>query len=93
MVEEMAAIEMYTKSWCGYCRRASALLRSKGVEYEEIDVTSDAEREREMIARSQRYTVPQIFVDGKSIGGYDDLARLDSSGELDRLLGRDRKNE
>ena len=63
-----------------------ALLRSKQLEYEEIDVTSDAEGERAMIERSRRRTVPQIFVDEQSVGGYDDLAQLNATGELDRLL-------
>ncbi len=82
----MAKIEIYSKEWCPYCTKAKALLRSKGLEYEEIDVTSDAEGELEMIERSQRRTVPQIFIDGQSVGGYDDLAKLNATAELDRLL-------
>ena len=82
----MAKIEVYSKEWCPYCTKAKALLRSKQLEYEEIDITSDAEGEQEMIERSQRRTVPQIFIDEQSVGGYDDLAQLNATGELDRLL-------
>ena len=82
----MAKIEVYSKEWCPYCAKAKALLRSKSLPYEEIDVTSDATGEQEMITRSRRRTVPQIFIDEKSIGGYDDLAQLNATGELDRLL-------
>ncbi|MEA3277516.1 MAG: glutaredoxin 3, partial [Pseudomonadota bacterium] len=80
------------KDWCPYCNKAKALLRSKGLDYEEIDVTSDETREREMVERSRRQTVPQIFVDGGSIGGYDDLAQFNARGDLDRLLGIDRSD-
>ena len=83
----MADIEIYSKMWCPYCSRAKGLLDSKGLGYREVDVTVDAPREREMVERSGRRTVPQIFIDGSAIGGYDDLARLDDDGELDRLLG------
>lgn len=83
----MAKIEVYSKNWCPYCTKAKALLRSKGLTYIEIDVTSDYEREKEMVERSNRRTVPQIFIDGKSIGGYDDLAQFNATGELDKLLG------
>ena len=83
----MSNLEIYSKEWCPYCAKAKALLAAKGVDYTEIDVTSDLEREREMVERSQRRTVPQIFIDGDSIGGYDDLAHLNATGELDRLLG------
>lgn len=82
----MAKIEIYSKEWCPYCTKAKALLRSKKLEYEEIDVTSDAEAERDMIEKSQRRTVPQIFIDNQSVGGYDDLAQLNASGALDQLL-------
>lgn len=83
----MAKIEIYSKDWCPYCTKAKALLRSKALEYTEIDVTSDYEKEREMVARSKRRTVPQIFIDGESIGGYDDLAQRNATGELDERLG------
>lgn len=83
----MSTIEVYSKSWCPYCTKAKALLKSKGLAYQEIDITHDEAREREMLERSRRQTVPQIFIDGRSIGGYDDLARLNPTGELDRMLG------
>jgi alkyl hydroperoxide reductase subunit F len=82
----MSKIEIYSKEWCPYCTKAKALLRSKELEYEEFDITSDAEGEQEMINLSQRRTVPQIFIDKQSIGGYDDLAQLNATGELDQLL-------
>lgn len=84
----MADIEVYFKEWCPYCHRAKALLESKGLAYKEIDVTSDSIREQEMIQRSGRWTVPQIFIDGESVGGSDDLALLNATGELDRWLRR-----
>ena len=84
----MAQIEVYTKEWCPYCLKAKALLHSKDVDYDEIDVTSDESRQAEMIERSGMRSVPQIFLDGESVGGYDDLARLNATGELDRRLGR-----
>ncbi len=83
----MPNIEVYSKSWCPYCNKAKALLKAKGLRYQEIDTTHDETREHEMIERSQRQTVPQIFIDGVSIGGYDDLARINATGELDRMLG------
>lgn len=83
----MTKIEMYSKDWCPFCAKAKMLLRSKGLEYEEKDITSDISLEQEMIERSQRRSVPQIFINGMSIGGYDDLAQFNASGELDRHLG------
>jgi glutaredoxin 3 len=83
----MAEVVIYTTSYCPYCTAAKALLQAKNVRFNEIDVTRDPSRRAEMEQRSQRRTVPQIFIDGKSIGGYDDACDLDESGELDRLLG------
>jgi len=83
----MADIEVYSKEWCPYCARAKVLLKTKGLAYREIDVTSDHDRESEMIQRSGMRTVPQIFIDGESVGGYDALAGMNASGELDRRLG------
>lgn len=87
----MNTIEVYSKEWCPYCTKAKSLLKSKDISYSEIDVTSDATGEQEMIERSQRRTVPQIFVNGESIGGYDDLASMNATGELDNLLNIDSK--
>ncbi len=82
----MLHVEIYTKSWCPYCHQAKALLSGKGVTYQEIDVTADGERELEMIERSSRRSVPQIFIDGSHVGGFDDLAALQAAGELDQLI-------
>jgi GrxC family glutaredoxin len=81
-------VEVYHKTWCSYSRAALALLEEKGTRFEDIDVTDDEIRERVMIERAHVTSVPQIFVDGESIGGYDDLAALDAHGLLDGLLGR-----
>jgi glutaredoxin 3 len=77
---------MYTKSWCPYCERARALLKSKGVSFREIDIESQPEEREEMIRRSGRRTVPQIFIGTRHIGGSDDIHELDAAGELDSLL-------
>ena len=83
----MAKVEIYTKVFCPYCSRALALLRSKGVEIEETDITMDPHQRAEMIARANGgTTVPQIFINGQHIGGSDDLAALDAKGGLDPLL-------
>ena len=82
----MANIEIYSKDWCPYCAKAKALLKSKNLPYTDIDVTDDQEVQNIMIERSGRRTVPQIFIDGELVGGYDDLAGLNASGELDRKL-------
>jgi glutaredoxin 3 len=82
----MAKVTIYTTNYCPYCFGAKALLRSKGVEFEEIDVTEDPGRRIEMERLSRRRTVPQIFINGEPLGGFDDIRRLDSAGELDRLL-------
>lgn len=83
----MADVLMYTKTHCWYCRNARRLLGKKGVEYQEIDLLKEPERREEMIARSPGTTVPQIFIDGEAIGGYDELKALDKAGELDAKLG------
>jgi len=84
----MNRVEIYTTAWCGYCRRAKSLLESKGVAYEEIRVDAEPARRAEMLERSEgRRTVPQIFIDGRGIGGCDDLFELERRGELDKLLG------
>jgi len=78
---------VYSQPFCGYCTAAKRLLQQKGVEIAEVDVMAEAGRRAEMLERSGgRRTVPQIFIDGRHVGGYDDLSALDRSGELDRLL-------
>jgi len=79
-------VVMYCKSWCPYCTRARALLKSKGVEFQEIDIEAQPEHRDEMIRRSGRTTVPQIFVGARHIGGSDDIHELDAAGGLDPLL-------
>ena len=83
----MAEIVIYSKEWCRYSAKAKALLESKGLAYREIDVTHDEAKQQEMVERSHRRTVPQLFINGESVGGYDDLANLDASGQLDDRLG------
>jgi glutaredoxin 3 len=77
---------MYSKAWCPYCQRARALLLSKGVALEEVDIEAHPERCEEMIRRSGRRTVPQIFVGERHLGGSDDIYELDAAGALERLL-------
>lgn len=84
----MAAVEIYTTPLCPYCWRAKRLLNKKGIAFVEIDLWQDPQRRPEMIERAGgRRTVPQLFVDGRAIGGSDELAALESSGELDAILG------
>ena len=83
----MADVIIYTKPGCGYCHAAKALLDGKGADYIEIVASSDPAKKQEMIQRSGgRMTFPQIFIDGKHIGGSDELHALDRRGELDPLL-------
>jgi glutaredoxin 3 len=82
----MAEIEIYTQRWCPYCARAVGVLTGKGVAFREIDAPHGSPERAEAIRRSGRSTVPQIFVDGASIGGCDDLLALERSGRLDTLL-------
>ena len=83
----MADVIIYTKPGCGYCHAAKALLDGKGADYIEIVASSDPAKKQEMIQRSGgRMTFPQIFINGKHVGGSDDLHALDRRGELDSLL-------
>jgi glutaredoxin 3 len=79
----MRNIEIYSTQQCPYCVRAKALLAAKGLDYSEVDVSLDQEIMQTMIERSGRRSVPQIFIDGEAVGGYEQLALLDSRGELD----------
>lgn len=85
----MPNVVMYTTAICPYCVRAKYLLDNKGVSFEEIRIDQDREVMQEMMRRSNRHTVPQIFIDDYHVGGYDDLASLEMSGNLDVLLGID----
>jgi len=85
----MPNVVVYSTTVCPYCVRAKALLKRKGVAFQEIMIDNDRALMREMMERSQRRTVPQIFIGDHHVGGYDDMAELDSLGELDPLLGID----
>ena len=82
----MAKVEMYTKANCPYCRLAKSLLDNKQVTFEEIRVDLQPEKLTEMITRSNRRTVPEIFINDQLIGGYDELAAITKSGKLDQLI-------
>jgi thioredoxin reductase (NADPH) len=84
----MSNVVIYSKEWCPFCTRAKRLLDGKGVSYREINVTADRKAEQEMIDRSRRMTVPQIFVGDVHVGGSDDLYALDRQGKLDELLAQ-----
>ena len=83
----MPHVVIYTKSWCGYCTRAKALLTRKGVPFTEVEISDDDARRDEMVERAGgRRTVPQIFVGATHVGGCDDLYRLEAEGRLAPLL-------
>ncbi|WP_394198778.1 glutaredoxin 3 [Litoreibacter albidus] len=83
----MATVEIYTSATCGYCHAAKRLLAQKGVSYDETDVGRDSGKKAAMIQRANGgRTVPQIFINDKHVGGYDDLNALDRAGKLDALL-------
>jgi glutaredoxin 3 len=83
----MAHIVLYTTPFCGYCRAAKQLLRDKRLQYDEIDVAFDSAKRAEMIDRAAgRRTVPQIFIDGRHVGGHYELAALERDGKLDALI-------
>jgi glutaredoxin 3 len=85
----MVAIEIYTTPLCPYCWRAKRLLEKKEVAFTEIDLWQDPGRRAEMVERAGgRTTVPQLFIDGRAIGGSEELMALDATGELDGLIGR-----
>ncbi len=82
----MARIQLYTTAWCGYCVRAKALLDSKGLAYDEIDLDGDPAFRAKLRDLTGGWTVPQILIDDRPIGGYTELWRLDKDGRLDELL-------
>ena len=84
MSEPVATV--YLSDWCPYCQRAMSLLSQKAVIVKELNVDEDSKLREEMIARTSRRTVPQIFIGDKHVGGCDELYALDRSGELDRLI-------
>lgn len=84
----MAKVEIYTGMMCGFCSAAKRLLKEKGVDFEETDVSFNSAKKQEMVARAGGKTsVPQIFIDDEHVGGCDDLYALDSGGQLDSKLG------
>jgi glutaredoxin 3 len=82
----MRRIEMYTTRWCGYCTRAKALLEAKGIAYEEHAVDEEPDFRARLFDLTGGWTVPQILIDGRPIGGYTELRRLELDGLLDELL-------
>jgi glutaredoxin 3 len=82
----LAKVEIYTKTFCGFCIRAKRLLDMKKVNYEEYSVDLGGAKKAEMVQRAGRTTVPQIFVEGRHIGGCDELMALEQQGKLDELL-------
>ena len=88
----MKRVEIYTRTFCIWCWRAKLLLFRKGVRFVEHDATTSEVRHA-LFARTGRRTVPQVFVEGAGIGGYDELAALDGSGRLDALLRGDLARE
>lgn len=82
----MAEVKIYTTKICPYCVAAKKLLESKGVEYQEIDLTGDEKSLQELKAQTGMQTVPQIFINGELIGGCDELHKLNATGELDKKL-------
>jgi glutaredoxin 3 len=81
----MTQIQMYTTRWCGYCVRAKTLLQSRGLKFEEIFLDDDPAFRQRLLELTGSWTVPQILIDGRPIGGYTELWQLDRSGELDKL--------
>jgi glutaredoxin 3 len=82
----MARIQMYSTRWCGYCVRAKTLLESKGIEYDEISLDDDPGFRQKLFDLTGGWTIPQILIDGKPIGGYAELWRRDRDGRLDDEL-------
>lgn len=82
----MPEVVMYSTGWCPYCARARALFERKGIAFREIDIETDAELRAEMLTRSGRRSVPQIFVGERHVGGFEELYDLERSGELDSIL-------
>jgi glutaredoxin 3 len=82
----MARIQLYTTRWCGYCVRAKALLEAKRVPYEEVHVDGDPDFRGRLRDLTGGWTVPQVVIDGRPVGGYTELRALERSGRLDELL-------
>ncbi|MDY6980389.1 MAG: glutaredoxin 3 [Pseudomonadota bacterium] len=87
----MSRVQMYCTKACPYCQHAEQLLRKRGIRFEKIRVDLSKGKLREMLKRSRRDTVPQIFINDRHIGGYDELARLDKRGQLMKLVQKNPK--
>ncbi len=83
---EQAKVVMYSRMFCAYCAAARKLLEAKSIDYEDIDMSMNSALRREIRDQTGRHTVPQIFIGERHVGGYDDLAALDESGDLDIWL-------
>jgi glutaredoxin 3 len=81
----MSQITLYTTTPCGYCRVAKALLDKRGVSYEEINLSKDPEGRAELVRKTGMMTFPQVVIDGKSLGGYQELVAFDRAGGLAEL--------
>ncbi len=81
-----ANVKIYTTDWCGYCSAALSLLKSKGVQFEKIDVHGNAKLRRWLVETTGRTTVPQVFINGESVGGFTDIRDLDERGILDEMI-------
>lgn len=84
-----APVVLYTTPWCGFCRAALALLRERGIEHHEVDVVGNRPAREWLRQVSHQHTVPQIFIHGRSIGGYTELAGLDRDGRLEPMLAEE----
>jgi len=82
----LAEVVIYRTPYCPYCVRAAMLLKAKGVPFREVDVSDDPEARERLLNQTGSRTVPQIFINGEPVGGYDDIAKLDRRGALDPLL-------
>ena len=82
----MSDITVYTTNWCGYCERAKALLKARGLEYAEVNLDDEPGFRAKLLELSGRMTVPQIFIGDRPIGGFTELRELDRSGKLAELL-------
>lgn len=82
----MKIVKVYSKSYCPYCTRAKQLLKSKDIPFQEIDLTNDPATQEKLVQETGWQTVPMIFIDGKLIGGFDNLNELNQKGQLENLL-------
>ncbi len=85
-VSAQKPILVYTTNYCFYCLRAKRLLSARGYAFTEIDVSDDSVQRAWLVEKTKRRTVPQVFIDGRSVGGYDEIAALDRRGELARMV-------